>query len=181
LINTLREFLTGSFLSRKGHPAFENKQERELFDKRLIETASWCAERLIFADPKQSLRSNLLKPLLVADDAWNYEINDPQLELAALCEKRAAAMNQSVKNVSHSGRLLLFWPHETLTDGAAAVTSRGYFDDWNMPPWDTWFWYGNLVDEPAALVSWVPEEFVNLVEEGVSVNPEECLRLLRSS
>lgn len=36
------------------------------------------------------------------------------------------------------GRLLLFSPEETLTDGAARYSSKGFFDADNVPPWDTW-------------------------------------------
>jgi hypothetical protein len=36
------------------------------------------------------------------------------------------------------GRLLLFAPEDSLSDGAAAVHSRLFFDGDNEPPWDSW-------------------------------------------
>ena len=32
-------------------------------------------------------------------------------------------------------------PDDNLADGAAALASRGFFDEDNAPPWDTWLWY----------------------------------------
>jgi hypothetical protein len=39
------------------------------------------------------------------------------------------------------GRLLVFDPDGTLSDGAAAVGSRRFFDDDIIPPWDCWVLY----------------------------------------
>ena len=69
-----------------------------------------------------------------------------------------------------AGRLLLFAPSETLSDGAARYASKGFFDDDNVPAWDTWIAYlENYV------VSWVPPQLIELVNDGVDANPERCI------
>lgn len=80
------------------------------------------------------------------------------------------------------GRLLLFDPDASLFDGAAEAASKGFFDPDNIPARDTWVYYdideGSSYEQPfhTFLVSWVPETFVNLVQGGVDVNPESCIR-----
>ena len=74
---------------------------------------------------------------------------------------------------SHSiadGRLLLFSPEETLTDGAACYSSKGFFDVDNVPPWDTWVAFHDQY-----VISWVPPQLVELANAGVDANPEQCI------
>ena len=68
------------------------------------------------------------------------------------------------------GRLLLFVPAETLDDGAARYSSKGFFDVHNSPPWDTWI---GFIDQH--VVSWVPPQLIELANAGVEVNPEQCI------
>jgi hypothetical protein len=91
-------------------------------------------------------------------------------------EARSQAQRESGK-VSNSegfdlcdGRLLLYAPEENLADGAAEYVSFGFFDVDNVPPWDTWVtMFGKY------LVSWVPSQLFRLVQEGLDVNPEQCI------
>jgi hypothetical protein len=70
----------------------------------------------------------------------------------------------------HGGRLLVFAPEDNLACGAAEYASMGFFDVDNVPPWDTWIaMFGKY------LVSWVPSQIVPLVQEGLDVNPEQCI------
>jgi hypothetical protein len=98
------------------------------------------------------------------------------------------------------GRLLLYASDETLSDEAAWVSSGGFFDSVNVPPWDTWVAYiediatdpqhGNpwfleafrrdheITHEPMQLtyvVCWVPPSLLEVAEAGIDVNPEECI------
>lgn len=82
-----------------------------------------------------------------------------------------------------SGRLLLFDPEDSLSDGAAHCESEGFFDVRNVPAWDTWVWYAE--DDPGLggptlcsshLVAWVPPQVLGLAEAGVRANPEQCIR-----
>ena len=53
-----------------------------------------------------------------------------------------------------------------------------------MPPWDTWVDYckdeqSNIDSfDSEYLIAWVPPEFVGLANEGIAVNPEQCIQWL---
>lgn len=150
----------------------------KIFRSRVKEAAIWCASYLRSDDPAGSLRTADLTPQLVIPERlnqfrWNYEFSDPVFAIDELCRRRATKIRAIA--LSHeanaNGKVLIFEPHETLVDGAACVTSRGFFDDWNIPPWDTWLWF----ESGRFLYSWVPEAFVALAEAGISVNPEKCI------
>ena len=62
--------------------------------------------------------------------------------------------------------------------------SEGYFDEDNVPAWDTWVWYmkernpqrGGWRMFASYLVVWVPPHAVELAEARIRVNPEKCIR-----
>jgi hypothetical protein len=74
----------------------------------------------------------------------------------------------------------VYFPDQDLADGAAEVESRGVLDVNNVPPWDTWvaFIHPDSHSHDSHLVAWIPPEFISLVDAGVQVNPEECVRWL---
>jgi hypothetical protein len=152
-----------------------------LFETKLQQAIRWCMRPGRGIDPQFSLRTFELRPLnLVQVDAgqcdWDYE-QDPMGALEKLENQRAVLLaDLPPQDQAHeSGRILLFYPEETLCDGAAHVSSSGYFDYSNIPPWDTWFLYEKTPDGRGVLYSWVPKEFETLARKGVDVNPEECL------
>lgn len=49
---------------------------------------------------------------------------------------RLAGMRQGQFVYPSEGRLLLYWPDQSLADGAAEYASIGFFDVDNTPPWD---------------------------------------------
>ncbi|GAB4135473.1 MAG: hypothetical protein Tsb009_01790 [Planctomycetaceae bacterium] len=82
-----------------------------------------------------------------------------------------------------NGKLLLFFPDATLSDGAAEMESEGFYDVSNTPPWDTWISY--FEDRTPIhgsydtyLLAFVPAELVELAEIGITINPEECIQWL---
>lgn len=70
-----------------------------------------------------------------------------------------------------SGRLLKYFPLENLADGAAHVSSFGFYDWNNVPAWDIWVAFSN-----SALFSWVPSGLIEAAQMGIDVNPENCIR-----
>lgn len=165
----------------------DSRKERSLLNERLVQAADWSEQRCQISDPSFCLRSEPLRPSLVLGEdfprySWDYKAN-PLAEVETLVNKRTELMRahhhtQADTNPSSTGRLLLYYPHETLSDGAAWQITSGYFDDWNMPPWDTWIWYGQMTGGEY-LLSWVPGPFVELVSAGIWANPEECIQWLR--
>ena len=71
-----------------------------------------------------------------------------------------------------------------LTDGAAEHASDGFFDLWNLPPWDTWVAFGNRPttqrerSEASLLISRVPPQLLEHADVGIAVNPEQCIAWL---
>jgi ferredoxin len=70
-----------------------------------------------------------------------------------------------------SGRLLIYNPWENVADGASQVSSLGFFDINDAPPWDTWIHYAE-----GRLVSWVPNELIKLAQDGIDANPVQCIQ-----
>ena len=78
------------------------------------------------------------------------------------------------------GKLLACFLEETLADGASAVASMEFFDDFNVPAWDTWV---GLFSENRAniLVSYIPESFIDFVQAGIYMNIEGCIEWLEDT
>ena len=159
-----------------------NRHDIEAFQEVLAEAMNWCAARAALEDPRQSLRT-----LPVPAGQANFNLSP---------ERRAACVDNLIAERGfrihsgtglhdamkppHNGKLLLFYPDGSLSDGAAEVASRGFFDGGNVPAWDTWVYYGtdgsgSTSSDQSFLVSWVPRQFVPLVHGGIEVNPEGCI------
>lgn len=145
------------------------------FARRLEEAARWCASRLDVNDPARSLRSAELAPPDCED--WLQRVD-------AVAERRAELLQHRAEATSAlDGRLLVFDPGQSLSDGAAEVETGGFFDEDNTPPWDTWVSY--VEEHPqrpdawtrldSYLVCWIPAELADLADRAISVNPEGCL------
>jgi hypothetical protein len=121
------------------------------------------------------LRTTSLMPRIEIGES--AEDSERELVVNELIAKRRALLgSESVAGTSrmqpeNQGKLLAYWPAENLADGAAEYSSIGFFDQNNAPPWDTWFHFSN-----GRLLAWVPNVLVPLVQEGIDVNPEECIQ-----
>ena len=87
---------------------------------------------------------------------------------------------------SQKGKVLLYNPFASLNDGIAEKESGGFFDVYNCPAWDTWLIF--ISEDPRRgadwhaevrwdeyLASWIPQDLVTRVENGVKSNLEGCL------
>lgn len=121
----------------------------------------------------RQLRSEALRPFassLAQSDADHAAIVVQVTEGRSQLLRQLAKRSESGSSDLRSGRLLLFAPQDNLSDGAAEYVSLGFFDMDNVPPWDTWIaMFGKY------LVSWVPPQLIRLVQEGLDVNPEQCI------
>jgi hypothetical protein len=146
----------------------------ETFVRRVEETARWCSSRAGTNDLARALRSAEIAP--PDREAWPERV-------AAVATRRAELLPPGATQ-SPEGRLLLFDPGQSLSDGAAEMETAGFFDVNNTPPWDTWVAYiEEQSQRPDAwtafdsyLVCWIPAQLAGLVSRGISVNPEVCLR-----
>jgi hypothetical protein len=152
------------------------------FARRLAETVAWCRLRGNPEDPRRSLRSEELRPWLLAPDRGEIVfsvVRNRALYLFSNPPDRFDAFDELER-----GKLLVYFPDVNLCCGAAQDESRGFFDVENTPPWDTWVALG--VDRNAGkaspyrtyLVSWVPSMMIQIAEAGIQANPERCLRWL---
>jgi len=147
--------------------------------RRITDTKQWQQAMALLKQIRDSLgpmdrklRSPELKPSFGFD-----KFGDDALWAKAVAEvvaKRARLMAGSpseFRNTNVGGRLLLYTPSENLACGAAEVSSNGFFDVNNVPPWDIWLDFSE-----GTLVSWVPPALLDVAQMGIYVNPEECIR-----
>jgi hypothetical protein len=122
---------------------------------------------------RQQLRSEALRPFaqyLGKSGADHVAIMDQVEEKRFRILRDSGRYSESRSSGLRSGRLLPYAPQDNLSDGAAEYASMGFFDVDNVPQWDTW-----IVMFGKYLVSWVPSQLIRLVQEGVDVNPEQCI------
>jgi hypothetical protein len=152
------------------------------FAQRLSETQRWCTRpgRL---DPRTSLRSHEIMPWILEPDPFRIVRYLAEQRRHKLEERSGDGPYRDPAPAS-GGRLLVHYPGLNLTDGAAELASDGFFDLWNLPPWDTWIAFG---EQPTTarelswatfLISWVPPQLVDHANLGVEINPEQCIAWL---
>jgi hypothetical protein len=130
--------------------------------------------RLAEIAPLQNqLGSAFVKPQPFAsgqDSEDRASIVEDLVKRRADCLRDEGRYPQTILSGLANGRLLEYVPDENLFDGAARYSSKGFFDVDNVPAWDTWvcFFQGRLI-------SWVPSQLVELVNEGLDANPERCI------
>jgi len=148
----------------------------EPFFQSLAETIAWCSSRVTIDAPMSCLRDPLFEP----ESPHSAQVNAMALMLA---RRRANFGRVEPAHSLDMGRLVVYFPHADLCDGAAEVESRGFFDVHNCPPWDTWVatFEDTGTDDDAYsvyLIAWVPSELMELADAGIAVNPENCIAWL---
>jgi hypothetical protein len=137
---------------------------------------AWIA-RLNLTDPARSLRQEATRPPFVRPTFFN----DRKSTVDWACRRRHRALGFPQSVPAHAlggGRLLMFAPDDSLSDGAAEVNTNGFFDFDNIPPWDTWVAYLYESELLNYFVSWIPAQLIELADTGIEVNPEACIRWL---
>lgn len=119
--------------------------------ERLAETISWDQRRVALGNMAESLRSPALAPPSALP--WPETVH-------AVAEKRVQQLGRSWRRSLEpfgGGLLLLYFPAPSHSGGKARAASDGYFDERDVPPWDTWVAY---VEEASRsyLAVWVPPE-----------------------
>jgi hypothetical protein len=165
--------------------------QAEYFMKLVAETSTWCARDADANDPAKSLRTLRPSPYTLA--SRESQVSSVAWERRDRLREIGLGGQEPAKDLC-GGRLLAFDADGTLSDGVANSESNGFFDDDNVPPYDTWLWFvydeayrrrmaGTETSErlPAFetyLVAWVPPIFVELADHGIAINPEECIMWL---
>ncbi|MBJ6760272.1 hypothetical protein JGU66_05820 [Myxococcaceae bacterium JPH2] len=161
--------------------------------EKVAEAAAWCEANAVLGDNERCLRK-LENPLdterfgiLSQTPDWLVRDIDDQRTKALLTHRIPVSPIEWDKL---PGRLLVYWPEDNTSDGGAASVTTDFFDIHNTPPWDTWVSYfidSKFCDplETEAMrgyvLAYIPAAFVDLVEEGIGVNPEYCIMWLEDS
>jgi hypothetical protein len=166
------------------------KEKIDMFFILLAETITWCSRPDVGIDPKNSLR--FIEPDDFCLDSRESRVYGITVRRNHLLLKAGVSKLQPAKDLS-GGRLILFEPDATMSDGVAQDVSQGYFDVHNVPPFDTWVWYvdeqfdvGEVHAQSIAtsqtpwqpseyLIVWVPSRFLELANAGIEVIPEQCV------
>jgi hypothetical protein len=162
--------------------AMITKTQIDYFRQSLIETVAWC-ESTSIKPTATRFRSPELKPNGNLDpaDYSTYLVKTVCRRRAELLQKRKRPMPHGL---AENGRLLIFYPGLSLFDGAAELSSDGYFSSTNEPPWDTWVYFGEVAPASGSedyrffLLSWVPDSYVSIAQRGIDSNPEGCIEWL---
>lgn len=111
-------------------------------------------------------------PYIKGNEMLILELFDYQLNI-----KKSSPKEDATKEISKDGKIFAFLINETLIDGAAAHASEGILDNYNCPPIDTWIHILFTTKGPT-LLAWIPDFFTHLVNDGIDVNPEQCIQWL---
>ena len=155
----------------------------ELFKQRLIETATWSQG---YSQAEHGLLSLVLQPVIEEDfNVEGYEgvrfwdvvgsSQDAVEFVSVKSVKRATLIGKAripLSAVLLNGRLLSYDYHATLSDGGSAAFTNGFFGDEDTPPWDTW------VCDNAAIITWIPNQYIGLADEGAEVSMGRTLHWL---
>jgi len=147
----------------------------ENFGLRLAHTIGWCLVRVKTSDPKNCLRTPELRPGIFEESRFSAI---ETVEMGRGLYGGVEIYNAQPTKDLGGGRLFVYYPDSNLCCGAAEQETHGFFDVDNVPPWDTWVAYfedGGSSWSSNYLISWVPPQFVELVSQGIYVNPEECI------
>ncbi len=154
---------------------------------RLAETAVWVDSHLDLENLQHSLRNFDSSPHPFESSYQNV--------VESTCEHRISTHRQrfhrNPAELVADGRFIAYLPYQNLADGAANLETFGYFDNNNCPPWDTWIAYlqeshiyhkilteGQSIDY---LLAWVHPHLIDVVDDGIRANPEECIFWLDNS
>ncbi len=72
------------------------------------------------------------------------------------------------------GDILISKIDQTLLDGASEFQSQGFFDTYDLPPIDTWF-YMTECQTSRLIFAWVPQQYKSKVNQAILVNCMDCL------
>ena len=147
----------------------------------LRQTAVWCTQRLnsVFTMRTASLRPELLAsddPLTQLDSIHDHEEQSPTA-VRFICKQRQQVVESTglaLPQLEACFELGRVFCTDFDTDSCAAATepSRGFFNDCDIPGWDSWFAY-EPTGKLTRLYGWVPNGMCDAVNYGMLVIPVE--------
>jgi hypothetical protein len=166
---------------------------REEFFANLKTTQAYCAQQLL--QPWQgeflALRTSL-RPVcqnqqwfitppgretgaaMIKLEEW-LRTSDPYepARFAEVFAQQLAHKTRAVAELAHQafypGRILVAEYGENIPDGAVEVDTAGFFDEFDLPPIDTWFYNGYSEGKGGILFAWIPEQFISLAQLAIDM------------
>lgn len=129
-------------------------------EKRVNETHVWCQNYGVH----ERYRSEKLQPSLLSSDRHSA------VEFVANKRSTLLAVDKTeFDKTEHQGRLLAVYLDESQVDGVAEKVTGGFFDLYDVPPWDTWIsiLYDVLSSDPnrrTLLLVWIPYAMTERVQ-----------------
>jgi hypothetical protein len=154
--------------------------------RRVSEVELWCSRlETPEVDLARRFRSASLRPVdismrgarlqaLGANDIYLARVRAVE-DLVERREKLLGPSSQRASSFSRAmGGMLAFNLDACFFDGAVSAETQGFFDDEDLPPWDTWIAYTERHGAGEAgenvLVSWMPESYRQLAERAIAVH-----------
>jgi hypothetical protein len=82
---------------------------------------------------------------------------------------KTSAVAETARQVFHPGRILVAEYGQNIPDGAVEVETASFFDEFDLPPIDTWFYNGYSEPQGGILFAWIPERFTDLTQLAIDV------------
>lgn len=175
----------------------------ELFKKNLLLTQLYCeiqisnrAEDEVLVDVASVFRSfnpeieeteiyeygieeyranNNIKAQLVKNIRWTIEpYNYVDTLLLDLLLHKEKCLEGLPLDRQYSGDIFITQVDFSVFDGASAAESYYLYDDFDLPPIDTWFYLINKADT-RLLFAWIPENYCSLADDAAAVNCVDCI------
>ena len=74
----------------------------------------------------------------------------------------------------YQGEIIISQVDFSVVDGASAAESYYLFDDYDLPPIDTWF-YLMSIQGTRLLFAWIPDKYISLADDAITVNCVDCI------
>jgi hypothetical protein len=157
-----------------------------LFKRQLAETITWCGRNFAPQDIEGSLRT-----IMPAPPASLLGLSGEEREswIYATIKQRTKELQETKQTLLTNlavGRLLIFYPDFSPSDGGVTAVSKGFIDDEYFPARDSWVYYDYehvlLPNKAPAtinyLISWVPPQILELVDEAIEDDPVQSIQWL---
>jgi hypothetical protein len=147
-------------------------RNREMLKRLIFKEVDFAA----LSPLSSQLRSPELEPEVSVGESYSRQ-EECEASFSSVIARRShllateGALDSNLVLPQRSGKLLIYHPWENVADGASQVSSLGFFDINDAPPWDTWIHY---ID--GRIFCWVPELLIKLAQDGIDANPVECIQ-----
>ena len=158
---------------------------------RLSETIAWCSRHARATDAGVSTRTAILRPPVMSRpplEILQSLIDVPyqaQEAVEFVCESRRRELVRigivpDLVGLDMAGGRILCTTIDTDACAAATGPSNGFFDENDLPGWDTWFYHRTTHERWGAIYCWVPPQLVELANSGMICIPVQSVGWLQS-